>query len=66
MFGYGFDADDNVPDGEVDGLYPMGFGEAEKRIGHEILRVSGGEIAAARTEQFELSAFRQGATAHRH
>jgi hypothetical protein len=44
----------------------MGFGETEEGIGHEILRVSGCEIAAARTEQFELSAFRQRAMTHRH
>ena len=34
----------------------MGLGEAEERIGHEVLRVSGHQIAGESPEEFELLA----------
>ena len=58
MFGDGLDADRDVASAEIDRRRSVGFGEAEERVSHEVLRVAGREIAGERAEQFELFAFR--------
>ena len=58
MFGDGLDADCNVTRTEVDRCRAVGFGETEKWISHEVLRVAGREVAGECAEQFELLAFR--------
>ena len=66
MFGDGLDADGDIARAKVDGRRAVGFGEAEKRIGHEVLRVAGREIAGERAEQLKLLAFGSGAVARGH
>ena len=56
VIGHGLDADRHCAADEIDRRDAMGFGEGEKRIGHEILRISNGELTRQRPEQVELSA----------
>jgi hypothetical protein len=50
------DADGDLAHPEIDRRCAMGLGEAEERIGHEVLRVSGHQIAGESPEEFELLA----------
>ena len=52
----GLDADRHGAGDEIDRRDAMGLGEGKERIGHEILRISGREVAGQRSEQVELSA----------
>lgn len=66
MLGHGFDADRDVVHPAVDRRDAVRVGEAEKRIRHQILRITRGEIAGQRAEQFELIAFGSCAVARPH
>ena len=57
VLGHGFDADRDVVHPVVDRRRAVRLGEAEERIGHEVLRIARREIAWQRPKQFELLAF---------
>jgi Periplasmic binding protein len=61
-----FDADGDVVHLEVDRCRARSFGEAEQRIGHEVLRVPGREIAGEGAEQLKLLALGSGMVPRRH
>ena len=58
------DADGDLVHPEIDRRRAMGLGEAEERIGHEVLRISGRQITGESPEEFELLALVAGAMAH--
>jgi hypothetical protein len=58
VLGYRFDANGDIVHSEVDWRCAVRFGEAEERIGHEILCISRREVAWQSPEELELIAFR--------
>ncbi len=60
VFGDRLDADGDIVHVEVDRDGPMALGEAEERVGHEVLSVPGRQIARKRPEEFELFALDAG------
>jgi len=57
VLGHRLDADGDLVHAEIDRCRAVGLGEAEERIGHEVLRVPRREIAGQSPEEFELLAF---------
>ena len=66
VLGHRLDADGDFVHAEIDRCRAVGLGEAEERIGHEVLRVPRREVAGQSPEEFELLAFGAGAMAHGH
>jgi hypothetical protein len=56
VIGHSLNTDRHGAGDKIDRRNTMGFGEGEKWVGHEILRVSDGKLTWQRPEQFELSA----------
>jgi hypothetical protein len=65
VLGDRLDTDGDLIHPEIDRRRAMGLGEAEERIGHEVLRVSRRQITGESPEEFELLALVAGATVHR-
>ena len=60
VLGHRLDADGDLAHAEIDRRRAVGLGEAEERIGHEVLRVPRREVAGESPEEFELLAFGAG------
>ena len=56
MFRNGLDTNGDLARAKIDRNDALGFGQREERIGHQILRIAGCEIAGKCTKQIELLA----------